>query len=214
MVLGYGQTLATLMMVRLSTQDGPSTVQLFQEHDARHLRRLGQEAQAAPTCPLPSTLRCSAILQHTASAATTSQLLDQMMAGNYEAALTGALYIVQPRETAYMRSSHATWTASKTEIRRHLMVEDACREAKRDIRARSHSRAMAVRAADAECEAGSPGVARLLAPSRARLLGRVRDLGMQPNRFASLSCVWHCVGPLQGAAEQLGQLSKTCDRAC
>ena len=47
------------------------------------------------------------------------------------------------------------------------MVEDACGEAERDVRALSDRCAVAVRAADAECEAGSPGVACLRAFSRA-----------------------------------------------
>ena len=49
----------------------------------------------------------------------------------------------------------------------HLMVEDAGGEAERDIRALSDRCAMAVRAADAECEAGSPSVTCLRASSRA-----------------------------------------------
>lgn len=47
------------------------------------------------------------------------------------------------------------------------MVEDACGEAERDVRARSDRCTVAVRAADAEREAGSPGVACLRAASRA-----------------------------------------------
>ena len=49
----------------------------------------------------------------------------------------------------------------------HLMVEDACGEAERDVGALSDRCAMAVRAADAEREAGSPGVACLRASCRA-----------------------------------------------
>ena len=77
-------------------------------------------------------------------------------------------------------------------MRHHLVVEDACGEAQRNIRARSDGRAVAVRAANAEREAGSPGVTCLHASSSACLPGHVQYAVILPS-VAGLSCDQQCV---------------------